>query len=57
MCANQTLDSADSEHVDSSDWSAAKITDNGYACKGCLTASVEFHENSTCVLKVHERQN
>jgi len=35
---------ADSEH-DSSDRSAAKNTDDGYVCKGCPTASAEFHLN------------
>jgi len=36
---------ADPEYIDSSDRSAAKKTDDGYECKGCLTASVEFHLN------------
>jgi len=44
-CANRMLGLADPEHNDSSDRLAAKKTDNGYECKGCLTASVEFHLN------------
>jgi len=36
---------ADSEHVDSSDRSAAKNADDGYVCKGCPTANVEFYRN------------
>jgi len=36
---------ADPEHIDSNDRLAAKKADDGYECKGCLIASVEFHEN------------
>jgi len=36
---------ADSGHVNSSDRSAAKKTDNGYGCKERQTAYVEFYLN------------
>jgi len=39
------LGSADPKHIDSSNQLAAEKTDDGYECKGCLTASVEFHLN------------
>jgi len=29
-----------------------KMTDDGYECKSCATAYVEFHLNSTCVLMI-----
>jgi len=36
---------ADPKHINNSDRLAAKKTDDGYECNGCLTASVEFHLN------------
>ena len=36
---------ADPKHIDSSDRLAAQKIDDGYECKGYLTASVEFYLN------------
>jgi len=48
MRANRLLDSAKPEHVELSDRSAAKKTDNGYQGKGC-PIHVEFDlANSAC---------
>jgi len=40
------LGSADPEHIDFSDRSAAKKIDDSYECKSWATACVEFHLNS-----------
>jgi len=46
MCANKLLDSAKPGHIEPSDQSAAKKTDDGYQGKG---AHVEFHrDNYVC---------
>jgi len=46
------LGSADPEHIDSSDRSLPKRTDDDYKCKSWATAYVKFHLNSTYVLTI-----
>jgi len=46
------LGSADPEHIDSSDQSAAQKTDDRYECKSWAPGYVKFHLNSMCVLMI-----